>query len=380
MKLKKISFLVGALLASQTAMAASNPEIEELRQQINALAQQVEDSKASSKSNTTIGGYGELHYNNLKTTQPGQADSEKKEIDFHRFIMFLGHEFNDKIRFFSEVEIEHGIAGESQNGEIEVEQAYVELDLNKQLSTKAGMVLVPVGILNETHEPPTFYGVERNPVEKNIIPATWWNGGLTLNGRSQSGFSYDVMISEGLYSADGYSIRDGRQKTSEAKANDLAYTGRIKYTGVPGLELAATARYESDLGQGLLASKAPAILLETHAIYTIDQFTIKGLYAQWDISGDAAKAADADKQSGYYIEPSYKLTEQWGVFTRYNQWKGWDSKSNSNDNFNQIDVGVNYWPHPDVVFKADYQWKTQDWKNQNDKKTNGFNLGVGYQF
>jgi len=372
MKLKKISFLVGALLASQTAMAASNPEIEELRQQINALAQQVEDSKASSKSNTTIGGYGELHYNNLKTTQPGQADSEKKEIDFHRFVMFLGHEFNDKIRFFSEVEIEHGIAGESQNGEVEVEQAYVELDLNKQLSTKAGMVLVPVGILNETHEPPTFYGVERNPVEKNIIPATWWNGGLTLNGRSQSGFSYDVMISEGLYSADGYSIRDGRQKTSEAKANDLAYTGRIKYTGVPGLELAATARYESDLGQGLLASKAPAILLETHAIYTIDQFTIKGLYAQWDISGDAAEAANADQQSGYYIEPSYKLTEKWGVFTRYNEWK---KASGSANNETQTDIGVNYWPHPDVVFKADYQWYTKD-----DKKTNGFNLGVGYQF
>ena len=372
MKLKKISFLVGALLASQTAMAASNPEIEELRQQINALAQQVEDSKASSKSNTTIGGYGELHYNNLKTTQPGQADSEKKEIDFHRFVLFFGHEYNDDIRFFSEVEIEHALAGDGKEGEVEVEQAYVEIDLNKQLSTKAGIVLVPVGIINETHEPPTFYGVERNPVEKNIIPATWWSGGLTLNGRSNSGFSYDLMISEGLFSADGYTIRDGRQKTSKAKANDLAYTGRIKYTGVPGLELAATARYESDLGQGTLASKAPATLLETHAIYTVDQFTVKGLYAQWDISGDAAKAANADQQSGYYIEPSYKLTEKWGVFTRYNNWK---KASGSANDETQTDIGVNYWPHPDVVFKADYQWYTKD-----DKKTNGFNLGVGYQF
>lgn len=376
MKLKQTSFLVGALLASQTAMAASNPEIEELRQQINALAQQVEDSKASSKSNTYIGGYGELHYNNWKTTQPGQADTEKKEIDLHRFVLFFGHEFNDKIRFFSEVEIEHALSKDtadgSNGGEVEVEQAYVELDLNNHLSTKAGVILVPVGIINETHEPPTFYGVERNPVEKNIIPATWWSGGLTLNGRSNSGFSYDLMISEGLFSEDGYSIRDGRQKSSKAKANDLAYTGRIKYTGVPGLELAATARYESDLGQGTLASKVPATLLETHAIYTIDQFTIKGLYAQWDISGDAAEAANADQQSGYYIEPSYKLTEQWGVFTRYNEWK---KASGSENNETQTDIGVNYWPHPDVVFKADYMWYTKD-----DKKTNGFNLGVGYQF
>lgn len=372
MKLKQISFLVSALLVSQIAMAASNSEIEELRQQVNALAQQVEDSKTSNKSNTTIGGYGELHYNNLKTTQPGKADSDKQEIDLHRFVLFFGHEFNDKTRFFSEVEIEHGIAGESQNGEVEVEQAYVELDLNKQHTAKAGVVLVPVGIMNETHEPPTFYGVERNPVEKNIIPATWWSGGLVLNGRSNAGLSYDLMLSEGLYSADGYSIRGGRQKSSKAKANNLAYTGRIKYTGVPGLELAATARYESDLGQGLLASKAPATLLETHAIYSMNQFTLKGLYAQWDISGNAAKTAHADQQSGYYIEPSYKLTEQWGLFTRYNSWQ---KASGSTNEETQTDIGVNYWPHPDVVFKADYQMYTK-----NQKKTNGFNLGVGYQF
>lgn len=376
MSLKKTILLFSTLLASQNAAAITDFELDQLRQQINALAQQVEKTSESPQSTTTIGGYGELHYNNLKTTQTGQADSAKKEIDFHRLVLFFGHEFNDKIRFFSEVEIEHALSKDtadgSNGGEVEVEQAYVELDLNKHLSTKAGIVLVPVGIINETHEPPTFYGVERNPVEKNIIPATWWSGGLTLNGRSNSGFSYDLMISEGLYSNDGYSIRIGRQKTSKAKASALAYTGRLKFTGVPGLELAATARYESDLAQGTLASKAPATLLETHAIYSVNQFTVKGLYAQWNIAGTTAKAANADQPSGYYIEPSYKLSESWGLFGRYNHWQ---TQSGSVNTETQTDMGVNYWPHPNVVFKADYQWYTKD-----NKKTNGFNLGVGYQF
>lgn len=376
MKLKKISLLISTLLASQTAMAISESEMTELRQQVNALAQQVEDSKISTPSTTSIGGYGELHYNNLTTSQTGQADSTKKEIDFHRFVLFFGHEFNDKMRFFSEFEVEHALAKDtadgSNGGEVEVEQAYVEFDLSNQLNAKAGIIIVPVGIINETHEPPTFYGVERNPVEKSILPATWWSGGLMLNGRSRSGFSYDLMISEGLYANNGYSIRTGRQKTSKAKANDLAYTGRLKYTGVPGLELAATARYESDLSQGTLASKASATLLETHVIYSVDRFTLKGLYAQWEISGSAAKAANADQPSGYYIEPSYKLTEQWGIFGRYNNWQ---TVSGSTNTETQTDVGVNYWPHPDIVFKADYQQY-----RQNNQKTDGFNLGVGYQF
>jgi len=235
MKSKKIPFLISTLFASQTVMSISDADISELRQQVTALAQQVEDSQTSSPTTTSIGGYGELHYNNLTTSQTGKADSTKKEIDFHRFVLFFGHEFNDKIRFFSEFEVEHALvkdtADGSNGGEVEVEQAYVEFDLSNQHNAKAGMIIVPVGIINETHEPPTFYGVERNPVEKVILPTTWWNGGLMLNGRSRSGFSYDLMISEGLYANDGYSIRTGRQKTSQAKANDLAYTDALNILG-----------------------------------------------------------------------------------------------------------------------------------------------------
>ena len=134
----------------------------------------IRDSNLSSKANskTVIGGYGELHYNNIEDTE---------SIDFHRFVLFFGHEFTESIRFFSEFELEHALSGDGKPGEVELEQAYIEMDLTESTTLKTGLFLVPVGIINETHEPPTFYGVERNPVEKNIIPATWWEAGAGFN-------------------------------------------------------------------------------------------------------------------------------------------------------------------------------------------------------
>ncbi|MBT5005913.1 MAG: porin, partial [Halieaceae bacterium] len=145
--------------------------------------------------NTTLGGYGEMHYNNLEDQN---SDGEKTELDFHRFVLYLGHEFNENTRFFSELELEHSLSGDGKPGEVELEQAYVEHDYLNNHSVKAGLFLMPVGLMNETHEPPTFYGVERNPVEKNIIPATWWEGGLAGTGRFGQGFSYDATVTSGL--------------------------------------------------------------------------------------------------------------------------------------------------------------------------------------
>jgi len=372
-----LSTAVAIALFAGSSHAATMPELQSeintLQSQMNALADKMEtqtrvgsESSAHSQvaSKTHIGGYGELHYNNIEGKTP--------EVDFHRFVLFFGHDFNEKIRFFSEFELEHSIAGDGQNGEVELEQAYIEMDLTKQLKTRVGMTLVPVGILNETHEPNTFYGTERNPVEKEIIPATWWSAGASLNGITNSGLSYDLVVSEGLNTPDGFNIRKGRQKSSKAIASDLAYTGRLKYTGIPGLELAATARHESNISQSQLTDAGAATLLETHIIYSKENFTAKALYAQWDIEGNAAKSNNADKQYGYYLEPSYKISENWGVFARYNEWNTTTIDANKNT---QTDFGVNYWPHKQVVFKADYQLKKVGSTEQN-----GINLGVGYSF
>ena len=393
MKKTLIATALVGLFASQTAFASQETQelrkvieqqqkvLQDLERRLEATESRVEktadvvEEVAESKSATTIGGYGELHYNNITDNKSG---SDKKAIDFHRFVLFFGHEFTEKTRFFSEVELEHSLSGDGKPGEVELEQAYIEHDFNEMFTGKAGLFLMPVGIINETHEPPTFYGVERNPVEKNILPATWWEAGAALNVKAAPGLAFDGAVTSGLEVATegskAYNIRSGRQKVAKANASDLAYTARAKYTGVPGLELAATAQYQADITQSAGGvDTASATLLTAHAIYSIQGFTVKALYAQWDIDGKEAEDLGRDEQNGWYIEPSYRFNESFGLFARYNEYD--NEAGNSDDTkIEQTNVGINYWLHENVVFKADYE------KVGGAKDADGFNLGVGYQF
>lgn len=340
-------------------------ENAQIRQALDATADMVEAKGESGRNR--IGGYGEMHYNNWDA---------KKELDFHRFVLFFGHEFTDRLRFASELELEHVIASHEAEdpGEVELEQAYVEYDLNPRTAVKGGLFLVPVGILNETHEPPTFYGVERNPVEKNIIPSTWWEGGAAVSGRAGAGLAYDVAVHSGLKldAGDGYEIREGRQKVAEAPAEDLAYTGRLRWTGMRGVELATTLQYQEDVTQGTDPSAGAATLWEAHAILSRGAFGLRALYARWDLDGSGPKALGADEQSGWYVEPSYRPTRKLGFFARYAEWDN-QAGNAADTQKDQTNVGLNYWPHPDVVLKADLQRSSVD-------GADGFNLGIGYQF
>jgi hypothetical protein len=388
--------LATAMLTVFALPAVANEELSELKQlielqkkqlaelekrlsvtesRLETTADALDNNAQQSSSKTTIGGYGEVHYNNISNDKTGITN---KEIDFHRFVLFFGHEFSSKTRFFSELELEHSIAGDGQNGEVELEQAYIEHDINQALTGKAGLFLMPVGIINETHEPPTFYGVERNPVEKDILPATWWEAGAALNIKLAPGLVLDTAITSGLSTptdgSNAFKPRSGRQKVSEANANDLAYTARVKYTAVPGLELAATLQYQSDLTQGAAdMDEASAQLFTAHVIYSIERFSVRALFAQWDIDGQQAQALGRDKQRGYYIEPAYRINDQFGLFARYNQWD-----NNAGDQLDskktQTNVGVNYWLHENAVLKFDYE------QRGGVDDANGFNLGVGYQF
>ena len=104
-------------------------------------------------------------------------------------------------------------------------------------------------------------------------------------------------------------------------------------------------------------------------------FGLRALYARWDLDGPGPESVGADKQEGFYIEPSYRFNDKLGIFTRFNQWDNAAGNSTKSGK-QQIDVGLNWWPHEDVVLKADYQFQDND----NDKEQDGFNLGVGYQF
>jgi hypothetical protein len=352
-----------------------------LDERLGLLADSIDSSVQVPKNRVHIGGYGEMHYNSLTAN-----DEDKRQLDLHRMVLFFGYDFSDSVRFVSEFEVEHTlVSGGSEHGAVEIEQAYVELDVFNDAQFRTGVMLMPIGIVNETHEPPTFYGTERPIIETTIIPSTWYSAGISLSKTFDNGLSYDVLLTEGLKTedpttsddADPFYLKGGKQKASYSDAFDLAVTGRLRYRGITGLELATYGQYQPDLDQSAEESYADsATLLGGHAIYQFGTLTATALFARWDVAGDAAKAAGKDVQQGGYVELSHRQNEKWGVFTRHSAWS-----EQEDDSATQTDFGVNYYPHPDVVFKADYQLQNDDAESREDINSgDGFNLGMGYQF
>lgn len=369
----------------KTKLATTEKQVKNNTTAVETVADMPSLASGTSQwfNNTTLGAYGELHY----TNRSRENGDHQEQANFHRFVLFLGHEFSDKLRFFSELELEHSIAGEGQNGEFELEQAYLEYDINDKLSAKAGLFLVPVGIMNETHEPNNFYGVERNEVEKYIIPATWWEAGVGANYKFDNGLSIDAAVMTGLEMNNQYSIRPSRGKVSKAQANEPIIAGRVKYTGIPGLEVAATVLHQTDMGQGdnpsaKMANIGSGTLFETHVIYSHSLgpgiFTAKALYSRWQINigGDANQAAET--QYGWYLEPSYRLPTRYGDVGVYGRFQKLDYYSGIDRNYDIWEVGANWWIHENVVLKANYIYKQDTLiANQNER---GFDLGIGYSF
>ncbi|MFZ5724397.1 MAG: porin [Pseudomonadota bacterium] len=403
--MKRLLLAPALLLAAGTAPLArgAEPTLEDLQKQIEALAAEIEAQKkpsgtsASGGGKTTLGGYGEHHFNNLDS---------KNQVDAHRFVLFIGHQFDEKIRLFSELEVEHGlvkdngdatctvddtlgaipgtlepdevICGSSKGagpGEVELEQAFIEFRLTDAMRLKAGQFLIPVGFLNETHEPDTFYGVERNPIEGRIIPTTWWETGVMLSGEATGTLSYDLAFHTGLKNSKG-NIRSGRQKSANADGSEWAATARVKFRPLESLELAATVQQQADMAQRGGAPGEPQEATLANAQFSwqpLEKLNVRGLYGQWTIDNLATADEAAEEQNGWYVETSYRVLPKVGVFARYNLWDNAAADSNDSE-VDQTDLGVNWWPHPRVVVKADYQEQN---KNQDD---DGYNLGIGWSF
>jgi len=326
-------------------------------------------------SNFDLGGYGELHLN----------QGDKEQIDFHRFVLFLNYRYNDRIKFFSEVELEHSLSGDGKPGEVELEQAYVEFALDQGWYVRAGQYLLPIGILNEVHEPDTFYGVERNGIEANIIPTTWWEGGAMISRNCDNGLGFDLGVHSGLSvstdlaDSNAFRIRSGRQKVAEANASDYAASARVRYNGIEGLSLTAFANYQNDIAPTDMEDNS-ALLLGGSAVYQRGGFGLRALIANWDIQGDSFEANDADHQWGYYIEPSYRWSlgdQSVGIFGRYGFYDYARGAGNARGGeTDEYTVGINYWPIDNVVLKADYTQIERDGADNNET----FNFGLGYSF
>ena len=239
-------------------------------------------------------------------------------LDFHRFVLLFSHSFSDRLRFVGELELEHAfVEGLEDAGELELEQAYIDVLIKPSFNLRAGMLLVPVGIINERHEPPVFHGVERPFVDTVIIPTTWFDVGAGVHGRIGSSLAYRAYVMAPLdateFTADE-GLRGGIQKGSEANVRNVAITGRVEFTRVPGLTVGLSG-WRGDTGFNLPRLDPSVGVFELDARFRRRGFEARGQYARVFI-GDAARLNDALTLSigvspnvarqlqGYYFEAS----------------------------------------------------------------------------
>jgi hypothetical protein len=331
-----------------------------------------------------------------------KGDGEDAILDFHRFVLIVNHAFSPRLRFVGEIELEHAfVEGLEESGELELEQAYLDFLLSRRVNLRAGMLLMPIGIINERHEPPVFNGVERPFVDTVIVPTTWFEVGAGVHGEFARGFRYRAYVVAPLnsleFSADE-GIRGGRQKGSEAVVRNVAYTGRVEYLGVRGLTLGA------GFWTGESSFETPRLdttvrLGEVDARYRRDRLELRGQFAHVHI-GDAARLNDAlgravgvspniaEQLRGFYGEAAYRVWNAGAprdlvAFLRY---ENFDTQYRMPAGFlplKEFDrdawvVGMTYYPDPDIAIKADYVRL----RNQGGlvPQRHFVNLGLGWWF
>ena len=336
-----------------------------------ALAQTPATTTSSPAPRTgPISGYMELHLN--------RPDDGPAVLDFHRFVLLFNHSFTDRIRFVGELELEHAfVEGLEEAGELELEQAYLDFLITRAFNVRAGMVLVPIGILNERHEPPVFQGVERTFVDSVIVPTTWFEVGAGAHGEVGRGWRYRAYVLAPLNALEFTAeegIRGGRQKGAQADVSNVAYTGRLEYLGVPGLQIGASGwRGESSFAVPRLDSEV--WIAEADARYRINRLELRAQYAHVGIT-DAARLNDAVERTtgvspniarqlrGFYLEGAYRVWDAGPardlvLFARH---ENFDTQFRMPDGFIPLEefdrtawvVGATYYPDPDVAVKVDY--------------------------
>jgi len=196
MQRERASATAAAAAASAPAAVAASPAV--VASPVVASESQAQGSGIALGPSTVLTSYGEIHYN-----RPTH-DSSKAVADLTRFVLGLQHRFDEKTKLVTELEVEHAVSSSSDPGEVEIEQAFIERQLARQWTLRAGLFLIPAGLLNENHEPTAFYGVERNFVETAIIPSTWREGGLQVVGSFDNGVTTQFIA----YPLSGHSPTD----------------------------------------------------------------------------------------------------------------------------------------------------------------------------
>jgi DtxR family transcriptional regulator, Mn-dependent transcriptional regulator len=344
---------------------------------------------------TALSGYMDFHFNN--------AEFSDAQLDFHRFVLLVTHNFSERIRFVGELELEHAVVeGLEEEGELELEQAYVDFLLSRSFNVRAGMLLMPIGIINERHEPPVYYGVERPFNDTFIIPTTWFEVGAGVHGEIGRGWRYRAYIvaplDAGEFSAEE-GIREGRQKGSEANVGKPGVTGRLEYVAIRGLTLGASGWSGKSGFQFQPVFDVPVSLAEFDARYSRRQLELRGQFSQvWVDNAGRLNDALAIRVGvnpniarvlrGFYGEAGYRVISnqrfgEIGTFARYENFDTQFRMPTGYVGLLEFDrdawvVGATYWPDPDVAVKFDYSIVRN--RSTVVQAPNSVNIGLGWWF
>jgi hypothetical protein len=380
-----VAILISSIGFSQTKIQDSTTT--------NSLQQNAVNTILSSKykRGVTIGGYGQVDYN--------QPEGKNGELDVHRFIMFLGYKFSERVQFVTEIEYEHV-------KELFVEQAFLSYNVNDNLNIRGGLMLVPMGIVNEFHEPTTFNGVERPSMDKSIVPSTWREIGIGVTGRfNEVSLRYQAYIFNGFASINNGKVlggsnglRNGRQKGAESTINTPNFSGKLDYYGISGLRLGLSGYFgrtqaEDDV-QDIDGADVGVTMIGLDARYVNRRFSARGQYTQALLSDTKAyntlNGSDLGSElKGWYAEVAYNLLplskeQKLDAFVRYEKY---DTHAATKDagitrnlayNRNEWTTGLSYHVAPGAVVKADYQ--IIDNAVENNKSKGQFNFGFGFWF
>jgi len=387
--IKQINLFLAAILLTFTAFGQS---VQDSLNMKSTVQQNIAERILSGNINTgvTVGGYGEITYN--------QPEGANGELDVQRLVLLFGYKFNDKTQFITEVEFEHV-------SEVFVEQAFLNYSISDNLNFRGGLMLVPMGIVNEYHEPTTFNGVERPSIDGSVVPTTWREIGVGVSGKfDNASLRYQAYIFNGFASVNGTKVlggknglRNGRQKGIKSTINKPNLSAKIDHYGIPGLRLGLSGYFgrtqaEDDV-KDLDGADVGIAMIGMDARYNFNRFSARGQFINAKISDTEAYNTlnNADLGSalqGWYLEAAYNLLsqekeQQLYAFARYEDFDTHASVEGSlADNLafdrNEWTLGLSYKLAPGAVVKADYQIKGNAIANT-DKK-NQINIGLGVTF
>ena len=422
-------------LKAASPSAVTDAKLEELSRRIDILAQEIQNLKMGEaaptleagaaagersaerygigpaaakiygvKKGVSIGGYGEVLYDNFASKdQSGNPASGEDVITLLRAVVYLGYKFDQHFVLNTEIEYENAVVASDKGGEAEVEFAYIDYMHSPMFNARAGLVLIPSGLVNQLHEPTAYLGARRPDVEDVILPTTWRELGTGFYG-TWGPVSYQMYGVNGLNAA-GYDaeegIREGRQEGSEALAKSWAFAGRVDFTAMPGLLVGASV-FTGDAGQGQFTPSGEKIsalttVFDAHLDWRWRGLWLRGLYAHTTIAqadlinqlnnfqGDESVGS---KQEGWYVQAGYDVLSlvpgtrlSLIPYARYEQYDtqaqvpvGYER--NPENDIKELTLGAAFQPIPQLILKADWQ------QRHNAAKTgvNVWNVSLGYVF